>query len=55
MLMFFDDVNWLTLLPRFKTRRGKMFCVRPEEKWAQELMKHIDKRLQQTKPDKRCS
>ncbi|XP_060762162.1 C-C motif chemokine 25 [Neoarius graeffei] len=33
----------------FKLKRGQLFCARPGDKWVQDLVKHIDKKIQKWK------
>lgn len=41
--------NVFYLFLRFKLKRGQLFCAKPGDKWVQDLVKHIDKKIQKWK------
>lgn len=45
----FNNSNGLYLLLRFKLKRGRLFCARPEDKWVQDLIKQTDQKSQMRK------
>lgn len=45
----FNNPNGFYLFLRFKLKRGQLFCARPGDKWVQDLVKHIDKKIQKWK------
>lgn len=42
---YVNNANGFYLLLRFKMKKGRQFCARPEEKWVLELINKIDKKF----------